>query len=263
MNINKTKIFLSDPQILFREGIHFILSGEDDIEVTGEATNNEDALALIEANPPHIIILNNEDKKVSGPETIQRVKKQFPFLSAILTIDKKDEEQLFEAIKSGAVACLTKDADPEHLLHIIRDISQGALLIIEELLTPEMAAKVLSEFEDTKSLNKEMDHLMAVLAPKEMLILTNIAAGSTLEQVTAKMNMDAASVRNHLKLIVNKLVTNDQTRIIISTIQYSLAPGMAAGGPTRFAEAYLTREEFTRFKDTLAKRLKDVVGKTV
>jgi DNA-binding NarL/FixJ family response regulator len=89
-NTKRIKIFLSDPQVLFREGIHFILSGEDDFEVTGEATNNEDTLARIEVNSPHIVILNIEDKKLSGPEAVRLIKRQFSAVSAILTIAKKD-----------------------------------------------------------------------------------------------------------------------------------------------------------------------------
>jgi DNA-binding NarL/FixJ family response regulator len=56
--MEKAKVFLSDPQVLFREGIHFILSGEDDFEVVGETTSNEDALTHIMANPPNIAVLS-------------------------------------------------------------------------------------------------------------------------------------------------------------------------------------------------------------
>ena len=66
--MEKVKVFLSDPQILFREGIHFILSGEDDFEVTGETNNNEDAFKLIEANPPNIAILSMRNGKYTGPQ---------------------------------------------------------------------------------------------------------------------------------------------------------------------------------------------------
>jgi len=61
--MEKIKIFLSDPQILFREGMHFTLSGEEDFEVTGEATGNEEALTFIETNPPNIAILSTTDRK--------------------------------------------------------------------------------------------------------------------------------------------------------------------------------------------------------
>ena len=59
--MEKVKVILSDPQVLFREGIHFILSGEDEFEVTGETTSNEEALDLIESNPPDIAFISMQD----------------------------------------------------------------------------------------------------------------------------------------------------------------------------------------------------------
>jgi two-component system response regulator DevR len=264
VNMKRIKIFLSDPQVLFREGIHFILSGEDDFEVTGEATNNEEAFTHIEANPPNIAILNIQDKKVSGPEVIRRIKKRFPSVSAIMTIEKKDEEQLFEVMKSGASACLSKDSDPEHLLDIIKVVSQGNTPIIDELLTPEIAAKALAEFEDINSLNERMDNLMAGLTQKETQVLSSIAAGNNIGQVGAKLNIDEEAIRVNLRLVLNKLVANDQTRAIIMTVQRNL-PSMLSntGRLKKLSEDYLTREEFNKFKDSLAKRLKNIIGEAV
>ncbi len=261
MSIKRIKIFLSDPQVLFREGIHFILSGEDDFEVTGEATNNEESFTHIEANPPHVVILNIQDKKLSGPEAVRRIKKRFPSVFAILTIEKKDGAQLFEAIRSGASAYLTKDSDPEHLLDTVRVVSQGSLPIMEELLTPEIASIALTEFEDISSLNERMDNVMAVLTQKETQVLNSIAAGNSIEQVAAKLNIDEESIRGYLRLILNKLVANDQTRAIITTVQNSLPVMLSnTGGLSRLSEEYLTREEFTKFKDSLAKRLKSIAS---
>jgi len=255
VNAKKTKIFLSDPQVLFREGMHFILSGEDDFEVTGEGISNEEVLNQIEANPPRIVILNIEDKKLGGLELVSRLKRRSPSISAILTLEYKDDEQIFEVLRSGASAYLTKDADPERLLETVRALSQGNTPVTEELLIPEIATRVLAEFEEINELNDGIDDLMAGLAPKEMQVLNNIAAGNSIEQIAAKLNMDEDSIRANLKLVLNKLVANDQTREVIMTVQRGL-PGVTVDrGPLKSSEEYLTREEFTRFKDSLAKRL--------
>src|SRR3972149_8535986 len=138
--MEKVKVFLSDPQILFREGIHFILSGEEDFEVTGETTSNQEAFSLIETNPPHVAILSMQDPKFSAPEISRRIKRNLPSVAVILTTDRKEEGKLFAAIKGGASACLTKDSDPEYLLEVIRLVSQGNLPIIEEMLLPGLGA---------------------------------------------------------------------------------------------------------------------------
>ena len=259
--MEKVKVFLSDPQVLFREGIHFILSGEDDFEVTGETTSNEESFALITANPPNIAILSMQNGKFTGPEITRRIKRSLPSVSVILTIDKSDEEQLFSAMKSGVSACLTKDTDPEYLLDIIRVVAQGSQPIMEALLMPGLAAKVLLEFDDIATLSEQLENLLASLAPREKEILSSIAAGSGIEQVADKLKIDEATIRRNLRLILNKLVANDQARALIEAAQRSL-PSMIRDAVKMSGKSveYVTKQEFNEFKDSLMERLKSFIG---
>jgi DNA-binding NarL/FixJ family response regulator len=259
--MEKVKVFLSDPQILFREGIHFILSGEEDFEVTGETTSNEEALALIEANPPNIAVLSLQDKKATGPNIARRIKRSQPSVSVILTMDNKEDETVFEAMKSGASTCLTKDSEPEQLLDTIRVVSQGSLPIVDELLTPGLATMALAEFENLDALNKHMDNLLARLTQKETQVLNSLAAGGSLEQVAAKLAIDEDAIRRHLRQVLNKLVANDQAQTVIEAAQRSLpamirTPLKKDGKPVE----YVTKAEFNEFKDHLMERLKSLLG---
>ena len=259
--MEKVKVFLSDPQVLFREGIHFILSGEEDFEVTGETTSNEEAFPLIEANPPHIAILSMGNGKVNGPEITRRIKRSLPSVAVILTIDKSDEEQLFSAMKSGASASLTKDTDPEYLLDIIRVVAQGSHPIIEDLLIPGLASRALIEFEDLATLSEQLDNMLASLAPKESEILSSLAAGNGIEQVATTLEINEEAIRRNLRLILNKLVANDQARALIEAAQRSL-PSIVRGAVKMGGASaeYVTKEEFNEFKDSLTERLKSLIG---
>jgi len=261
IKMEKVKVFLSDPQVLFREGIHFILSGEDDFEVTGETTSNEEGFSLIEANPPNIAILSMQDPKANGPEITRRIKRNLPLVSVILTIDKKEPERIFAAVKSGASACLTKDTEPEQLLDTIRVVAQGNYPIMEELLTPLLASMVLTEFEDLAALNEQFDNLLANLAPKETQILTSIAADNTIAQITAKLEINEEAVRRTLRIILNKLVSNDQARTVIEAAQRSL-PSIIRGSMKKDGKLveYVTKAEFNDFKEHLMERLKSFIG---
>jgi len=259
--MEKVKVFLSDPQVLFREGIHFIISGEDDFEVIGETTCNQEAFTLIESNPPNIAVLSMKDDKASGAEITRRIKRNFPSISVILTLEKKEEEQIFAAIKSGASACITKDTDPEYLLDIIRVVAQGSYPIMEELLLPALASMVLAEFEEMTAVNEQLDNLLGSLVPKETQVLTTIAAGNTIEQVAEKLDITEETIRRNLRLILNKLVSNEQARALIEAAQRSL-PSIIASSGKRGGKAadYVTKEEFNEFKDTLMERLKSFIG---
>jgi len=259
--MEKIKVFLSDPQVLFREGIHFTLSGEDDFEVIGEATNNEDAFAAIEANPPNEVVLNMENGKLDGPEVTRRIRRNLPSVLVILVMDSENEERLFAAMKSGASACLTKDADPEYLLDTLRVIAQGSQPITETLLIPGIASRILQEFEAVSVLNKQVNDVMVRLSPKETEVLNCLAAGNNIEQTVARLNSNEGTVQRYIKLVVNKLVSNDRTLTVIEAAQRNLPSILSSialqGKPT--AE-YITKEEFNEFKESLMERLKTFIG---
>ena len=261
MKIEKIKVFLADPQVLFREGIHFTLSGEEDFEVTGETTNNEDAFVSIQANPPNVAILNIRDGKLDGPEVTRHIKRNLPSVSVILVMDSEDEEQLFLAMKSGASANLTKDTDPEYLVSIIREVAQGHQPIVEALLLPKLASRTLSEFEALSSLGKQLNDLLAGLSPKETQLLSGITGGETIEQLATKLSSNEETIQHQLKLILNKLVANDQARALIEATQRilpTMLPGVVQAGKP--ATEYITKEEFTEFKESLMERLKSFIG---
>jgi DNA-binding NarL/FixJ family response regulator len=259
--MEKVRVFLSDPQVLFREGIHFILSGEDDFEVTGETTTNEEAFRLIEANPPNVTILSLQDTATDGYEMTRRIKRSFPSVSVILTLEKKDEEKLFQAIKCGASACLTKDTEPDFLLNLIRMAAQGNLPIIDELLLPGLAARVLMEFKDVAAINQQVDNLLVNLNSKESQILNALASGSNLEQTAAKLDSSEEIIRRHLKIVQSKLVNNELTHTVFEAAQRSL-PILIRSKASRDAGAgqYVTRTEFNEFKESLMSRFKSFIS---
>ena len=260
--MEKIKIFLSDPQVLFREGIHFTLSGEEDFEVAGETTNNEDAYSYIESSPPNIAILNMKNGKLSGPEVTCRIKRNFPSVAVMLIADTDDEELLFAAIRCGASACFNKDTDPEYLLDVLRVVAQGGQPLTETLFMPEMAGRVLAEFKKLSPLSEQLNNLLARLSPKEIEVLNCIADGNNIEQVVTKLNTNEANIRRHLRLIVNKLVANDQAQAVIEAAQRgfpSLITSAALSAQTPMGD-YVTRDEFNEFKESLTERLKSFIG---
>jgi DNA-binding NarL/FixJ family response regulator len=259
--MEKIRVFLSDPQVLFREGIHFILSGEDDFEVTGETTSNEEAFPIIETNSPNIAILSYQDAATDGCAITRRIKRSLPSVSVILTLEKRDDETLFQAIKCGASACLTKDTDPDFLLNVIRVVNQGSLPIIDELLLPGLAARVLIEFKDVASVNLQVENLLANLTSREAQILSAIADGGSIEQTESKLDISEETIRRNLRMVQNKLVNNDQAHSVFEAAQRSL-PILIRGKASRDSGTgqYITRAEFNEFKESLMARFKSFIG---
>lgn len=262
--MEKVQVFLTDWQVLFREGIHFTLSGEEDFEVVGEATNNEEALNFIEKNPPGVAIFNVDRGKPTGIEITHRIKRNLPSVAIILIMDSYNEEQLFSAMKSGASACLSKDMDPDELLTTIRKVVQGDNPISQALLGPEIASCIIDEFEAFSQINEEVGHLLARLSPVESEILRHITEGKLLEETAKALNIDEGTIRRHLDIILGKLVANDHSREVIETVQSSLTSIISKISRTKGAAKpsadYITKDEFASFKETLMERLRSLIG---
>ncbi|MDD4859761.1 MAG: response regulator transcription factor [Dehalococcoidales bacterium] len=260
--MEKIKVFISDAQVLFREGIHFTLSGEDDFEVTGEATNNEDAYTFIESNPPNIAILNMKGGKVSGADITCRIKRNFPSVAVMLITEKESDDELFAAMRCGASACMSKDTDPELLLDTIRVVAQGGQPLIDIVLSAGMASRILAEFEKIAPLGEQMNNVLARLSVKETEVLHYIAEGNTMEQVVTRLSSNEATVRRQLRLIVNKMVANDQAKELIEAAQRNF-PSMLTSAALAYkngAADYVTRTEFNEFKESLMQRLKALMA---
>ncbi len=253
--MEKIKILLSDPQVLFREGMHFTLSAEEDLEVTGETTNNEEALAFVEADPPHIVILNIRNGEMDGTAATRQIKRNFPSVAVIMVVDKEEEELLFAAVKCGARAYLSKDSSPDYLLDLIRVVAQGSQPIIESLMVPSLASRILKEFEVLSPLSEQLRNVLARLSIRESEILGSIAVGNSLEQIAVSLNCNEGTIRKHLRSVLNKLVANEQTRAVIDVAKRGL-PSLAPG--VDLTAEYVTRKEFNEFKESLMQSFKSL-----
>ena len=259
--MEKISVVLADWQVLFREGIHFTLSGEEGIEIIGEATNSQEALNLIEKNPPNVAILNADRGEPSGIDVTSRIKQNLPSVSVILIMDSDNEEQLFSAVKCGASACLTKDIDPLDLVNIVRKVAQGAYPISEALLRPGIASRVVDEFETFSLISKEVNNLLARLSPQESEILGHIADGSSIEQVSQALGTNEEATRHQLGVILTKLVANEHKREVIEAVQNHIPSVIRGARLDGKPEAdYITKEEFTEFKESLRERFSSLFG---
>jgi len=262
--MEKVKVFITDWQVLFREGIHFTLSGEEDFEVIGEATNNEEALSFIESNPPGVAILNADRTQPSGIEITRTIKKDNPAVGVILIMDNYNDEQLFAALKSGASACLSKDMDPEELLNIIRRVVRGESPISQSMLEPNISSRIVTEFESYAQINEELGDLLAKLLPHEGQVLHYIINGNLPEEIAKSLDITEDQVRQHLNVILNKLVANDRGREIVDIVQGNLNTVISRISKTKRTGKqtgdFITKDEFNTFKEGLMETFRSFIG---
>ena len=258
--MDKINVFLADWQVLFREGIHFTLSGEEDMEVIGEDSSNEPALAFIETNLPQVAILNANHEKLSGIEATRHLKQNLPEVSVILIMDSDNEEELFAVMKSGANACLTKDVDPEIIIDTVRKVAQGGQIISDSFLKPEIASRALDQFESFSATGEQVSKLLAHPTPRETEILHHLANGSSKEQLSQTLGINEDTISHKLQSILHKLVANEQKQMLIEAIQNGLPSTARISFNGKPGAEYITKEEFNAFKEGLKERFKSLSG---
>ena len=258
--MNRISVFLADWQVLFREGIHFTLSGEEDIDVIGEATSSGEALRAIEASPPRLAILNADHEDFGGIRAARYLRQNFPSVAVILIVDTRNDELLLQVMKSGASACLTKETDPADLIDTIRMVVRGSQPIADLMLRPEVASRVLTEFEQFTLISKQVDNLLPGLTQGENEVLRRIAQGVSAEQIAKGLGVSREDVSQHLQRVLTKLVTNDHIRQVMAAAQDSRLSGTFRGRPSgKPAEEYITRDEFAAFRDSIWERFRTAI----
>jgi DNA-binding NarL/FixJ family response regulator len=255
--MERFSVFLSDWQVLFREGIHFTLCGEEDMEVIGETTDNKEALNLIADNPPKVAVLNINHDQLSGASATCRIHRNLPSVAVILVTDTDDAEHLFAALKCGASAYITKDIDPADLVTLIRNVAQGAQPISKALLKAEIALLAINEFEVFAAIGEQADGVFSRLSSTEADILRHISEKNSAEQVAQALSTSKEEISRHLEMVRSKLVNNDQSREVIEATQRGLPTMMTKLGKP--AANYITRDEFNAFKESLGERLKSFI----
>ncbi len=214
------RLLVADAQKFAVLGIQKALEGESDIEVVGTAVDGEEAVRMVVDLEPDVVIVDAQLPRLSGLKATQRIKRELPHVGVVVMTDADDEQTLFEAIKAGASAYLSKSSDPAELVDTLRRVRAGQFTINEKVFSrPAVASKVLAEFRELSVYGPSSAHVFAPLSPREVQILDNIAQGMTNKEVAYALAISEQTVKNHMSSILRKLSVNDRTQAVVYAIR--------------------------------------------
>lgn len=218
----KTKVIIIDEQAFFRAGVRQALSQAADFEIL-ECDPNHNPLAIIEANLPDITLLGSDLATYSGLELGRKIARNFPNTKVIILSPAPNDEELFEVIRSAAVACLRKNSSADELVDTIRRASRGEYPINDSVITrPSVARHVLQQFQNVASLGGNIETIVAPLTQRERQILSHIAEGKTNKQIAHILQISEQTIKNHVSAILRKLNANDRAHAVVLAIRRGL-----------------------------------------
>jgi len=220
--MDKIRVLLVSEQSLLRQGIEHLLSGIEDIDISGIAGVNNGVLPCIDALPPDVAVLDTDGSFENSLKLASRIKQHSPYIGIIMLTSNPSDEQLFQALKFHAADYLDKKAETKELVDRIRRVARGEHPINESLATrPKVAERVLSQFQRL-SWQSEAEEYMSPLSPRETEILDYVAQGYLNKQIAIKLGISEQTIKNHVTSILRKLNVNVRTEAVVLAIKKGL-----------------------------------------
>jgi NarL family two-component system response regulator LiaR len=199
----KIRILVVDDESVVREGIVAILSLQPDLSVVGEATDGIQAVQLARKARPDVILLDLVMPHQDGLTTIPILKEALPESRILVLTSFAENDRVYQAIKSGALGFLLKDATRVQLLQAIRDVSHG-----QASIQPSIAVKVIQEIDHPSQLLYTADPL----TPRELETLRLIARGLSNQEIAAELVVHERTVAKYVSSILEKLQLANRTQ---------------------------------------------------
>ena len=219
--MDKITILMIDEQASFRAGLRHALSQQPDFEIF-DCDLSEDLMASIDVNYPDVIILGSDIAAISSLELSREIVRYYPNIKVIVMSPKPNDDELFEFIKTAAVACLDKKTTGEELHTTIRRGSRGEYPINESVVTrPTVAQHVLEQFREIALIGRGMERITAPLSHQEKLILTCVTNCISKKQIAHTLRISERTVENHASAILRKLITYDRAVAATLSMQES------------------------------------------
>jgi DNA-binding NarL/FixJ family response regulator len=212
------KVAIVDDHFFFRQGVRDVLNAEEDIEVIAECSDGKDALDVLKAVTPDVVLMDVNLPNLNGLQITQRLKNNRPEINVIILTAYDDEEQVYHAVRIGASAYFPKDIAPAQLLDTVRTVAQGYYVIANRRMTPDQAEQWLLELYRRYGISPE-DRTFSPLTNREMEILELIIEGLSNKEIATRLGISQQTVKNHVTSILAKLNCSDRTQAAIYALR--------------------------------------------
>ena len=217
-------VMIVDRLTFFRAGLREVLSGQADFELI-DCHPDDDVLGLIAAGRPDVVLLDIEYPSIRTFDLSREIARYYPAIRVIMLSSNTGDEQLFEAVKTGAVAYLDKNTHVTELIETIGRVYSGEHPINENLIaSPRVAKHVLRRFRTVASAENTLEGIVAGLTPRETQVLNHIATGNSNKQIANVLGISEQTIKNHVSAILDRLHANDRAHAVVLAIRRGWFP---------------------------------------
>lgn len=215
------RVVLVDDQPLVRAGLRTLLERDPAIEVIGEAADGESGVRLVQQTRPDVVLMDIRMPGVDGLAATRQIVRdaQLNGTRVVVLTTFDEDEQIHEAIRSGAAGYLLKDSTPEELRRAVQLVAGG-----EALLSPSITRRVMQQLATGAGVTNPQ--LVAELTEREQEFLRHIGLGESNEEIAEQLVISPATARTYVSRLLSKLHARDRSQLVILAYESGLVtPG--------------------------------------
>jgi DNA-binding NarL/FixJ family response regulator len=203
------RVVVADDQRLVRAGIAVMLNSEPDIEVVGEAGDGNEAIAVVAATAPDVVLLDIRMPELDGLAAARIIlASDGPRVLMLSTFDTDD--YVYEALRIGASGFLLKDAPADQLITAVRCIVAG-----DALLDPAITKRLIAQFARIPPAVDQTPTELKGLTTRELDVMRLIARGLSNAEIAADFVLEESTVKTHVARVLMKLGLRDRVQVVV------------------------------------------------
>jgi DNA-binding NarL/FixJ family response regulator len=204
------RVLVVDDHPVVRGGVVGWLAAQPDIDVVGEAGDGLEALAMVAARTPDVVLMDLRMPRMDGATATGRLAVDHPGVRVLVLTTYDTDADIVRAVEAGATGYLLKDTPLPQLADAVRAAARG-----ETVLAPPVAARLVSRM-----------RAPAADAPtaRELEVLAGVARGLTNAEIGRELFIGEATVKTHLLRVFAKLGVDDRTRAVLVAVERGLLP---------------------------------------
>jgi DNA-binding NarL/FixJ family response regulator len=207
------RVLIVDDQTLFRSGLARLLEEDSRVCVVGQASEGQEALALIPKLKPDVVLMDLKMPNLDGIETTRRITAENPGIKVMVLTAFNADTYVLQALRAGASGYVLKDSRPDAIV-------SGLLAVIagERVMASSVANRVLDMLTGTTTPKDFYDGLTA----REVEILKLLAHGMANKQIAYRLKISEKTVRNHVSNMYEKLEIYDRSQAVLYAVRKGL-----------------------------------------
>ncbi len=210
MKENRTLVLIVEDQKLFAESLRYVLQYRaEDLEITGIARNGKEAIEMIRARKPHLVLMDVRMPEMDGVQTTRVIHEMHPDIKILMLSTFQDDDYVRQAMRYGAVGYLLKNIAPDEVARAIRAVMAGIMQI-----SPAVARSLMKK--DGARVSDADDETAAVvegLTKREREVLALIAAANENQEIARTLGVSEQTARNYVHNLYSKLGVSNRTQL--------------------------------------------------